>query len=144
MLKGQNVMILLRISMGIIASYIVMKFLIRPIVLKNGYNELSEIIVLSYPNFCEAIVGTIFISLILLSLNGMLVKNKSKFILRDNQLYLLATIIAGVFVILQELKIHNLGGDNVYDVYDVIFSSVGLITSYAVLLKFKPHIIRIQ
>ena len=53
---------------------------------------------------------------------------------------MLATAAAAVYVILQEFKIHNLGGENVYDPYDVVFSVIGLITAYLILHTLKPRI----
>jgi hypothetical protein len=51
-------------------------------------------------------------------------------------LYLLAVTFAGIYVITQELKIHNLGGQNIYDPNDVVFSILGLIIGFSIVLYF--------
>ncbi len=53
--------------------------------------------------------------------------------LNDQTIYLIATLAAAVYVILQEFKIHNLGGANTYDPYDVVASIIGLITVFTIL-----------
>ena len=130
---------LLRIQLIVIFSYFVIKFVIRPIVLENKYAGLVKIFVLSYPNFCEAVAGTIVLTFILLIINGR--RGKEGFKLKEKHLYLIAVLIAGIYVLLQEFKIHNLGGINVYDPYDVIFSIVGLIVAFCLLIKIKPKYI---
>lgn len=57
-----------------------------------------------------------------------------------NLIYLLAVVLAGIYVITQELKIHNLGGDNITDTNDIIYSVIGLIIGYAIVLHKRPRI----
>lgn len=45
----------------------------------------------------------------------------------DLAVYLLATIIAGTYVLTQEFNLHALGGRNVYDPYDAVASLIGLV-----------------
>lgn len=137
MITAQNT--LLRIQFGIIVSFIIVKFLMRPFVLQNNFPEVIKIFVLSYPNFCEAIIGTIVLTYILLMITARATKNKPKF--KERYVYLISVLAAGVYVILQEFKIHNLGGINVYDPYDVLFSVLGLITAYFLLIRVSPKII---
>lgn len=137
MITAQNT--LLRIQFGIIASFIIVKFLMRPFVLQNNFPEAIKIFVLSYPNFCEAIIGTIALTYILLMITARATKNKPKF--KERYVYLISVLAAGVYVILQEFRIHNLGGINVYDPYDVLFSVLGLITAYFLLIRVNPKII---
>lgn len=127
--------LLLRINLGIIISFIIVKFLLRPYVINNDYPGFVKIFVLSYPNFCEAVVGTILLTFMLLILN-----NRTKKI-SEQLVYLIAVLLAAVYVILQEFKIHNLGGVNIYDPYDVLFSVIGLVAIYFIIEKYKPRVI---
>ena len=61
--------------------------------------------------------------------------------IKNATIYVIATFLAAIYVILQEFKIHNLGGRNIYDPYDVIFSVLGLIAAYLLLLFLKPRIV---
>jgi len=137
MVTSQN--ILLRIQLLIIASYLVIKFLIRPIVIENEYTGLIKTFALSYPNFCEAIAGSIVIAFMLLIINGKFWKKD--FRLKEKYIPLISILISGIYVLLQEFKIHNIGGRNVYDPYDVIFSILGLIIAFGLLLYIKPKYI---
>jgi hypothetical protein len=106
---------------------------------ENGYNGIVKIFVLSYPNFCEAIAGTIVITTLLLVLKGKF--RKSIGWLKEKHVPIISTLICGVYVILQEFKIHNIGGANVYDPYDVTFSIIGLVFGYIILIFIKPKYI---
>jgi len=127
---------LLRINLLIIVSYFLMKFLVRPFVLDNDFPEVFQILVLSYPNFCEAVAGTIVLTFFGLWLRSSISKEKSK--PKEKVIYLLCVSVAAVYVLLQEFKVHNLGGNNVYDSYDVLFSIIGLIVAYLLLIWIKP------
>lgn len=52
----------------------------------------------------------------------------------------MAVILAGIYVITQELKVHNLGGNNVFDPNDVVFSCIGLLIGYMIIIRIKPQI----
>lgn len=138
MIKTQNMKALIRIYLGAIISYFVVKFVVRPFILENEYTGLVKIFVLSYPNFCEAVAGTLVVVFNLLLLRGFLIKKKPTYIIQEKLLYLIGSLLAGIYVILQEFKIHNLGGRNVYDPYDVVFSVAGLIITYFLLIRVKP------
>ena len=137
MVTSQN--ILLRIQLIIIASYFVLKFLIRPIVIENEYTGLIKTIALSYPNFSEAIAGSIVIAFILLVINGKFGKKGLK--LEEKHIPIISILTSGIYVLLQEFKIHNIGGTNVYDPYDAIFSILGLIVAFGLLIYIKPKYI---
>jgi len=137
MVTSQN--LLLRIQLLIIASYFVIKFLIRPIVIENEYTGFVKIFALSYPNFCEAIAGSIVIAFILLVINGKFWRGNLRY--REKYIPVISILISGIYVLLQEFKIHNIGGTNVYDLYDVIFSILGLIVAFGLLLYIKPKYI---
>lgn len=136
MITSQN--LLLRIQLGVIITYFIVKFWLRPFVLENEYGGSLKILVLSYPNYCEAIVGSIMIVFLLLLGNSKV--KKDKFLLPEKYMPFFAVLIAGTYVILQEFKVHNLGGNNVYDIYDVGFSVVGLVTILCLLLYIQPKI----
>lgn len=63
-----------------------------------------------------------------------------KKLLKTPVLYILATLLAAIYVLTQEFKVHNLGGNNVFDWNDVGFSLIGLVTGYLCLRIVKPSI----
>lgn len=141
MIRGQNIIKLLIIFFGVVGSYFIVKFIIRPLVAGNENLGFIDMVVFSYPNFCEAVVGVIFLTLLLLIAKGMLMIKNPNLVIKEKWLYLTAVVIAGIYVILQEFKIHHLGGENIFDMNDVVFSILGLITIYVILLKIEPKII---
>jgi uncharacterized MnhB-related membrane protein len=112
---------------------VLVKFALRPLVLKSDAPKIVEVFVLSYPNFCEAIVGSILTTLVMLYFN----KNLR---LPTNVIYAIAISIAGLYVLLQEYKVHNLGGVNIYDPFDVLFSILGLLVAFFLIYKSKPDV----
>ena len=132
-----DIMKLARVELIIIPIFIFFKF-IRPSVLKSESPEIFKIALLSLPNFFEAIIGTLTLTGIGLVVNDKLNK---KYQIRPRLIYILAVTLAGIYVSTQELKIHNLGGNNVYDVNDLIFSFIGLIIGYWIVFRIKPIII---
>ena len=60
----------------------------------------------------------------------------------DIYIYQIAVTITAIYVISQELKFHNLGGNNVYDPYDLIASIIGLIGTFVIikLLGFMENV----
>ncbi|MGI9549985.1 MAG: hypothetical protein ACR2MT_02200 [Aurantibacter sp.] len=111
--------------------FILNKFYLRPWVLENELPELFQIFVFSIPNLIEAILGTIILTGILLQLRQY--SNKK---IKDSSIYLIAVGISSLYVISQELKFHNLGGNNVYDPYDLIASIIGLLMTFMIIRKF--------
>ncbi|AXT61611.1 hypothetical protein D1816_15050 [Aquimarina sp. AD10] len=122
----------IRIIFGVVLFYLLNKFIVRPYILKGDFIEELNILVLSFPNLCEAIVGSLFLTNVGLIANAKILKTNEIYI------YSIAIIFASIYVILQELKIHNLGGENVYDHYDVLFSVVGLLITFIFLVIDKP------
>ena len=110
------------------------KFLLRPWVLENETSEFFQIIVLSIPNLIEAIIGTLLLTGIILQLKYRF--NKKMGYMKDEYIYLLAVSLASIYSVSQEFKFHNLGGNNVYDPYDVIASLIGLGMTYALIQVF--------
>jgi hypothetical protein len=130
-----DILKLARIQIVFIALFAFFKF-IRPSVLEGDYPEWVKIMLLSLPNFFEGIIGVLILTGIGLYLN-IKIFNPNKQI-RLKIIYLAALILAGIYVISQEFKLHNLGGNNVFDENDVIFSLVGLIIGYSIVLSVKP------
>jgi len=117
-----------------ILIFILNKLLIRPWILENKVSELLLITSFSLPNLMEAIVGTLILTGILLQARQYFNENFGS--IKESHTYLVAVSIASIYVISQELKFHNLGGNNVFDYYDIIASIIGLISTYAMILLF--------
>ena len=126
---------LVRIQLVIIILFTFFK-LIRPSILKGDFPEWIKIVLLSLPNFFEGIIGVLTLTGFGLYIN-IKVFNPYKQI-KSKILYIIALILAGIYVLTQEFKIHNLGGNNVFDKNDVIFSIIGLIIGYLIVLIIKP------
>lgn len=89
------------------------------------------IITFSIPNLIEAIVGTLVLTGILLQLRQIF--NKKFGAVKDTYLHIIAVGLASIYVITQELKFHNLGGNNVYDPYDMVASIIGLLMTFGII-----------
>ncbi|NAS30278.1 hypothetical protein GTQ40_04795 [Flavobacteriaceae bacterium R38] len=123
---------------GMLLMHSANKFLIRPWVLEHHFSRFWVVLVNSLPNFLEAVVGIIVLTGI-----GLLLKVcffKALNTINNKTLLSIASVIAGIYVITQELKIHNLGGRNVYDPNDLIASIIGLVFTY--LLIYKKGILK--
>jgi hypothetical protein len=107
---------------------------VRPFVLENNYPDIFRIFVLSLPNFAEAVMGTLILTGILLQLRQSL-GDKLK-LSNTTYVYLTALILASIYVISQEFELHNIGGNNVYDPYDLVASIVGLTLTYLIIRRF--------
>lgn len=124
-----------RIQIIAIVLFIIGKKFLRPFVLEKGNSELLDTIVLSLPNFFEGVIGVLTITMLSLYLRRRLNK-KWKY----QQIYVIAFVTSAIYTISQELKIHNLGGNNVYDPYDVLFTIFGLLLGYFLLLINRPEL----
>lgn len=127
---------------GTTIVFIMNKFIIRPHILSNDYPEIARLFVLSLPNLCEAIIGTFLVINALMCVNARYVKLERRW--SEKGIYLATFLGSGIFVITQELKIHNLGGRNVYDPYDVLFSIFGLILSFVLLMYIRPQLSKME
>jgi len=134
----KDIRINLRIMFVVVIMFIFNKFFLRPYILENDFPEFINIFVLSLPNFCEAVVGGLLITNLSLFIKHKYLKTFSN--VTNNFIYLFAVLFTAIYVILQEFKIHNLGGNNTYDPFDILFSVIGLITVYLLLIYFKPII----
>ncbi|MBT8220553.1 MAG: hypothetical protein KJP00_12055 [Bacteroidia bacterium] len=119
-------------------SFILVKGYLKDDILENDPTLALQVFVLSYPNFCEAVLGSFVLVGIGLVINKRFIP-KSKQV-KNQLIYTWAIVLAAVYVILQEFKIHNIGGDNVYDPYDVLFSVIGIGVAYISIHKFQPYI----
>ena len=117
-----------------ILVFILNKLYLRPRVLEKELPEFFRIFVLSVPNLAEAIIGTLLLTGILLQMRQYF--NKRLGDLKDTYIHLAAVGIAGVYGISQEYKLHNIGGNNVFDIYDVIASIIGLMIAFGLIQKF--------
>jgi uncharacterized membrane protein YdcZ (DUF606 family) len=115
-------------------AFVFNKNFLRPWVLESTLPQFFKIAVLSFPNFAEAVLGTIVLTMILLVLKSNFPKKTKN--INANTIHWIALIIASIFVITQELKLHNLGGRNVYDPYDLIASIIGLIFTISMIKAF--------
>ena len=117
-----------------ISVFIINKLYFRSWVLKNDLPEFIRIATYSIPNLIEALILTLVLTGILLQIR---LNFKKKFgSIKILSIYLLASGIAAVYVISQELKFHNIGGNNVSDTYDLVASVIGLIGTFVILQVF--------
>lgn len=117
-----------------ILIFILNKLYLRPWILENDVPNIFLIFTYSIPNLIEAIIGTLI-------LTGILFQTRQCFdqkldSLKDIHIHMVAVSVASIYVISQELKFHNLGGNNVYDPFDLIASVLGLIGTFIILRNF--------
>ena len=117
-----------------ILVFIMNKLYLRPWILENETPNVFLIFTYSIPNLIEAIIGTLILTGILLQVRQYF--NKKFGSIKDISIHILAVSIASIYVLSQELKFHNLGGNNVYDPYDIIASLIGLIMTFGIIQLF--------
>lgn len=125
---------ILRLYLAVFILFIVNKFVLRPFVLDHDFPAFLQIFVLSVPNTFEAIIG-------MSNVVGLLMAAKLYFSPRFDgiptlALYLFATVLAGTYVLTQEFKLHNMGGRNTYDPYDVVASIIGIVGMLLVFWRY--------
>jgi len=114
-----------------ILVFIMNKLYLRPWILENETPNVFLIFTYSIPNLIEAIIGTLILTGILLQVRQYFNKNFGS--IKDTYIHIIAVSIASIYVISQELKFHNLGGNNVYDPYDIVASIIGLIGTFVII-----------
>ena len=134
--KMKDIMKLARIQLALTALFIFFK-LIRPSVLASNSPQFFKTILLSLPNFFEAVVGILILTGILLVLNDKL-KKKNTFQL--NYVYRIAVLLAAAYVTLQEFDVINFRSRKTFDQNDLIFSAIGLVIGYWIIRSVKPRI----
>ncbi len=133
---SDSIRTLIRIQILVIVLFVLGKMVLRPAVLSRDAPVWLDVVVLSLPNLFEAIVGTVTVVTLLLIANARLLLPERRF--SESKIYRAAIVLVAIYVILQEFKIHNLGGHNVYDPYDVLFSVIGLFISSLMLVRLQP------
>jgi hypothetical protein len=117
-----------------ILLFILNKLYIRPWILENEWSGFVLILTNSIPNLLEAVIGTLLLTGIFLQLHQSF--NKKIKPIKDIYIHISAVVIASIYVLSQELKFHNLGGNNVFDTYDLITSIIGLVGTFIVIQLF--------
>lgn len=124
----------IRLYLAVVVVFLINKFALRPFVLAHDFPVWAQVFVLSVPNTCEAVIGTLNLAGILLAAKRYLPPRLAS--VSDAALGVLATGLAAGYVLPQELKLHNLGGRNVYDPFDLIASIVGLVVIGLVVVRW--------
>ncbi len=117
-----------------ILIFILNKLFLRPWLSGNDVPNIFLIVTYSVPNLIEATIGTLLSTGILLQIRQYFYKRFGT--IKDTYIHILALCIASIYVISQELKFHNLGGNNVYDPYDIVASLIGLLVTFGVIQLF--------
>ena len=115
-------------------SFLLNRHIVRPWVLQNADHGIILILVNSLPNLVEAITGTVTIAGFLLVARRPTIS--PSFLSNDSTVYVLATVIAGLFVFSSELNWIQFRGPNVRDNYDLAASALGLISIYYLMRRF--------
>ncbi len=127
-----------RIFLVGLVVFVINKFIVRPWVLSSTSANSIHIFVLSLPNFIEAVFGALVITYLL-----FWIQTKKQFLhrLKASVVYCFSSVLAGIYVVSQEFKLHHLGGHNVFDVYDVVASILGLFFYLFIVFVFgyKPE-----
>ena len=105
--------------------------------MKSGASDFFKITLLSLPNFFEAIIGILTLTGVILLMNDRLNK---KYQVGPKIIYIIAVALAAMYVILQELNIINIRTNTTFDQNDLIFSAIGLVIGYLIILLVKPRI----
>ena len=114
--------------------FILNKIFLRPLIIKNEITGFALILSNYIPNFFEAVMGTLMLTAILIAIRLSFLDTAK--ILKDSNIHILAVVLASIYVISQELKFHNLGGNNIYDPNDLIASIIGLIGTFIIVEKY--------
>lgn len=110
--------------------------LCRAAILASTDDIVIEVITLSLPNLFEAVLGILVLTSIGLLANTRLAASQQ---ISRYRVYRLAALLAAIYVLTQEFKLHNLGGNNVFDPFDVLFSVIGLSLGYLLVLWLRPQ-----
>ncbi|MDZ7693674.1 MAG: hypothetical protein U5K69_21575 [Balneolaceae bacterium] len=117
-----------------ILVFILNKLFIRPWVLANDVPDIFLIVTYSIPNLIEATIGTLILTGILLQVRQHLYNTFGS--IKDTYIHILAVCVTSIYVLSQELTFHNLGGNNVYDPYDIVASLIGLLATFGIIQLF--------
>ncbi len=114
-----------------ILVFVLNKLYLRPWILENKLSDFFLIVTYSIPNLIESIIGTLILTGILLQTRQYFKEKIGS--IKDTYIYLIAVAVTAIYGISQELKFHNLGGNNVYDPYDIVASIIGLIGTFVII-----------
>ena len=122
------------VSLSAILTLVITKSFLRP--WAQGYDlpDWCTVLLGSIPNFLEPLVGLPALTGILLLLRQDRLPFLQK--LSERSVYFLSVFLGACYVITQELRIHNLGGNNVYDPNDLVASVIGLLFMLFLMLRF--------
>ena len=129
----QDIRTLVRLQLSFVVLFALGKHLLRPFVLDSNFPNWADITVLSLPNFFEGVIGVITITAL-----GLYFLGSRGIGPRKEWIYFFALVFSAIYTLTQEFKLHNLGGNNVYDPYDVLFSVIGLVTGFLLMHWLKP------
>lgn len=123
---------LIRVYLGVLALFALNKFLVRPHVLARDYSEAVRTTVLSLPNTIEGIIGVGLAAAMLAVARFRLgIRHGSRASIVSS-----AAILTLIYVVTQELNLHQLGGHNTYDPKDLVASVLGVVLMSLVLLRY--------
>ena len=133
--RHKDILKLARMEIVVLLLFVPMK-LLRPFIMEHTDIEWVHIFFLSFPNLAEGIIGVLTSTMLVL-----VIRNRYHVeFLTDHVIYMIAVLFSAVYVLLQEFKVHNLGGNNVYDFNDVVFSIIGLIIGFSMIWTLGPTI----
>jgi len=132
---GASLHKIIAVQLLTIAIFAVLKHL-RQSLVQALPNPVFEIFLYSFPNFAEGIVGFLIVAMMLTMVSWNF--DALSRLLTFPLICCGAFLGAGTYVIAQEIGLHNLGGAQVYDPYDVAFSVAGLIVGLAVFVWLRP------
>ncbi len=116
------------IFLGAFVLFVLNKFVFRPYILAGDFPSVIRHLVLSFPNFAEAVMGMLVVTGILFRAKQY--RNKIFKKIESGKVYLVAALFTALYTLSQELRFHNLGGNNIYDPYDLVASILGIVTIY--------------
>ncbi len=132
----------LAIYILVFLSFPIAKGILRPWSFSLMPDSFLTLVLFSYPNFVEAIMGSCTLATILFVFREWFRERFRKNLMGDTFLYLTCIFLAAIFVITQEMKIHDLGGENIYDINDVYASCIGLIVILSLFLRYGVFVER--
>ncbi len=130
-----DILKLARVQVLFLVVFVALKAARRPL-MDLSPPEWVGVFLYSFPNFAEAIIGMMTVTMLLTAANHYLFSGRIK----PAVIYLAATLISAVYVLTQEWGLHSLGGNNVFDIYDVYASVAGLVVALAMLLVIRPEV----
>jgi hypothetical protein len=115
-------------------AFVANKAYLRPRVLELESPAGLLVLVNSFPNFAEAVLGTLVLAGMAVALRINVPQRLGE--VTDTRLFMVVSTLAAVFVVTQELGLHHLGGRNVTDPYDVVASVVGIVLMNRILCRW--------